>query len=640
MNNYLDKIYNYCENLPVFFHHVSGGTNPADLVTRPTSHKILACSKFLEGPPSQIFDENSLSFLVPCKSEFTHLTGVSTYICLEVFDFSKFSSFRKLCKVVHFSLKFINNLKSKVKARKSELFPSFEEKPGSYKDTCLLILRAVQYAHYQDILAYFEHPSGEVPALIEQLNLVKDSDGLLRVKGKMRNLKLRSDSKFPLLLHKNSAITSSIVNDYHLSLKHAGVYRLLSSLRREFWIPAAFQTVKKLISKCLVCKKLYGRSIKINQNDYKCDRINASDVPYRDIALDHIGPFHVLDAKNCFQKVYILIITCLWSRAVNLLVSSKIDSYSFLLSFQKHVFDFGIPQSLLADNGSPIVASFRQISTFLDDANVKDFLTLNNIKLLRFNPYPAHASHLGGTVESLVKLVKNMIYSSISRTKLSIEDFSYLVHEVMMLTNKRPLSFHRATDEPSSDIFPLTPEMLLRGYEVPCISVVPHLFCESDSLDIPYSEVIGSEKILIETFKNLRAVRKRLSDHYYDEFLANLLNSSTDRASRYKKVNHVRLQVGDLVAIKQKFTKPYFYPIGLVEQIEPNDIDEVVSVSIRKGNRETVRRHVSDLILLERGSPSCSEALQSETPVVSSVAPRPRRRAAETCVEKLKQHFA
>jgi hypothetical protein len=105
-------------------------------------------------------------------------------------------------------------------------------------------------------------------------------------------------------------------------------------------------------------------------------------VPFRAIAMDHIGPFTVKNDRNENVKVYLLIITCLWSLAVNLIVSRNINNECFLQAIQLHIFEYGVPQRILSDNGSPIVCSIRLIQSILDDADVRNFLKEKNVKIL------------------------------------------------------------------------------------------------------------------------------------------------------------------------------------------------------------------------------------------------------------------
>lgn len=142
---------------------------------------------------------------------------------------------------------------------------------------------------------------------------------------------------------------------------------------------------------------------------------------------------------------------------------------------------------IVSDNGSPISSCIPQIKSFLDDEEVRNFLRTRNIKVLNFKPYPPGASFLGGFVESLVKQVKNTIYGSISRNILTYDHFYFLVRECNMLINKRPVGYKKLLTNPDIDpsVTVITPEKLLKGYDVPSISIVPHLNGENPN-DSPY----------------------------------------------------------------------------------------------------------------------------------------------------------
>ena len=70
-----------------------------------------------------------------------------------------------------------------------------------------------------------------------------------------------------------------------------------------------------------------------------------------------------------------------------------------------------------------------------------------------------------------------MVFSSIGKNILPYPQLELLTKVVEMLINKRPLTCKQALIEPCQDINAkvLTPEMLLRGYDVPAVSIVPDL---------------------------------------------------------------------------------------------------------------------------------------------------------------------
>ena len=130
--------------------------------------------------------------------------------------------------------------------------------------------------------------------------------------------------------------------------------------------------------------------------------------------VDHMGPFNVKVAGNN-QKVWVLLVTCLFSRAVSVNICLSLDTSAFLRAFHLHVLKYGLPKLILSDPGSSIVAGVNVIKDFLNDFETKSFLEKNGIKTLEYQTYPSGASWLGGLVESMVKQNKKLLYSSIHR---------------------------------------------------------------------------------------------------------------------------------------------------------------------------------------------------------------------------------
>ena len=156
-------------------------------------------------------------------------------------------------------------------------------------------------------------PISNISNLVKQLNIYKDKNGLLRLCNKFE--RFHKDGKtcyFPILLPKDSRITELIIRDLHVKLAHSSLYVLLNEMRKRFYIPRFFSVVKKVISNCITCRKINVQTIKLNQNSYRDFRVNPLNVLLAIVFLDYMGPFHI---KQGYQKVkvWILVITCMWS---------------------------------------------------------------------------------------------------------------------------------------------------------------------------------------------------------------------------------------------------------------------------------------------------------------------------------------
>ena len=133
--------------------------------------------------------------------------------------------------------------------------------------------------------------------------------------------------------------------------------------------------------------------------------------------------------------------------------------------------------------------------------------------------------------------------------------------------------------------------------------------------------------------------RSNLVDAYHSEFLSNLVHQAVNVKDRYKPVTHKSISKGDIVLIKEQYTKPMNYPMGRVINVTINDNNEVTGAEIMKGKtRERVFRHSSVLIPLltsqdmlndeSLDSQLPSPSLQVESEKQNLITDKPKRKAA------------
>ena len=269
--------------------------------------------------------------------------------------------------------------------------------------------------------------------------------------------------------------------------------------------------------------------------------------------MDYLGPFQVkLENKRC--KIWILAITCLFTRAINLKICKSADTDDFLKALQLHCYDHGLFQSCITDLGSQIQSGANILRTFLSDFETVKFMETYGIKEFKFQHFAKGNSALGSLIETLIKQVKYMIAKSIRTTVLDFFDFQLLISKAINVINKRPISFKEGLRNALPDDVPacITPELLLRGYETIPLGIVPQLEPVEDH---NYGDILGEE------FSKLRKARERLIDIYHAEFLTTLVHQSVDKADRYRPVKHDLIKPGDIVLLEDKFLKRYKYPM-------------------------------------------------------------------------------
>lgn len=643
--NRLSSVGELCETHSITFKFIMGTANPADFASRPVSYKLLTSSNYLSGPKYFTEKENrvpvdDMSVTLPVE-EHKRPTGVIGAVqgCFvtscanpaeHLIPLNKFSRLAKLIFVLSYVIKFVY-------LKFPDKFPD-PSKLNLIRLARVRILSIDQSIHFPECINFFNSKSKklkDIPNIVNQLNVYMDSDGLLRVRSKFR-----VGIYDPVLLSRSSDLVTLIVSSRHIELSHAGKYTLLSDLRKLYYVSKFFSLVKRVVRSCVICGRFNEKPIQVNQSPYRDFRANPPSIPYRSIFIDHLGPY-LVKLKENKVKVWVLCITCLWSRAVNLKVCSDLSLGIFLRALQLHVNEFGLPGLILSDSGSQLTAAANVLTDFFKDAETQRYLDENGIEKFEFINYYKGNNSLGSLVEICVKFVKRLIHGSIGKNVLDYFEFELIISNVVSLVNKRPIAFKEALrDDNVVDVpEPISPELLVRGFSMPSINVVPSM--AGDDLNDPI--FAGDVGRIRDTCSKLKQVRDRLIDIYNNEFKQTLVVQSTNCKQRYKPVFHKKLSIGDVVLLKEKHMKAGDYPMGVVRDIQVNDLDEVTGATVFKGrSRELVKRHVNSLILLMRPVAESSEAALSadgEPPdasggSVDAVRSRPLRAAAAACGER------
>ncbi|XP_068200730.1 uncharacterized protein [Palaemon carinicauda] len=253
--------------------------------------------------------------------------------------------------------------------------------------------------------------------------------------------------------------------DYSERVEHfAGYVEIQGTDHYQLIPPEKVSSFGKLVNTNALVIKFRERPIKLNQSSYREVRIDPPNVPFRNIYIDHMGPFYV-KVNNSKEKVWILVISCMWSRAVNLKLCDSLSVEDLLRALQLHIYQFGKPEYIASDLGTLMTAGSNIIETFLSHFETKDFLRRHNMNEIKFDHYYKGNSELGGLVEICVKLSKRLIQGAIGKNILPYKDFEFTVSKTVHLINRRPISFKDSLREYSPEELPevITPEKLNNG---------------------------------------------------------------------------------------------------------------------------------------------------------------------------------
>ena len=296
------------------------------------------------------------------------------------------------------------------------------------------------------------------------------------------------------------------------------------------------QTVKNLLSKCIVCKKLQGKPYSLVPEPPLPDFRVSEDMAFSKIAVDFAGPLHVrniYESKGDMYKCYIALFTCASTRAIHLELTPDLTGPAFIRVLKRFTGRRGLPNFILSDNGQ----------TF-HDKKVKRYVLVRDIEW-KFN-VPT-ASWWGGFFEICVKLTKRCLKKVLQNAKLTYEELETVLIQTEGVLNSRPLTYvYEELSEP-----PLTPSQLVSGRRL--LEQVPI----TETIDENNVSVLGKRACYVELL--LRHFKKRWKFEYL---------TSICEFERCKRRDPVRtVQEGDIVHIFEDRVPRQCWSMGRVERL-------------------------------------------------------------------------
>ena len=233
-----------------------------------------------------------------------------------------------------------------------------------------------------------------------------DSDGLLKVGGKLRKGELDANIAHPVLPPKNSCISVAIIRWCHKNVANGGTGLTLNELREcDFWIVIASSAIRRLIHRCVVCHKLRGKLGEQKMSDIPKERI-SNDPPFTHCGVDMFRTFAIKQRRSELKR-YGTFFTCMTSRAVHIEVTHSLDADSFIQVPLRHfIARCGSIRTLWSDNGTNFVRAEKELwkACFEQNPKVKDFLGSKDADWIVWKN-PPNASHF-------VRIWKRQIHSA------------------------------------------------------------------------------------------------------------------------------------------------------------------------------------------------------------------------------------
>lgn len=497
---------------PTQWSYVNTATNPADCASRgQTAAKLMSNSSWIQGPsflqePECLWPEKPTQLKIKeddievRKSVTTNLTKAAEGIDPVNKLIHHYSSWYKLKKAVAWILKF-KEILMQISKGKMELLEKdsqsqtnqkkqqVKEQIQAYKITAgkgALTVEDLKRAEHV-ILSFCQNQrfQDEVSSLKKGNHSLKKGsplykldpilqDGLLRVGGRLSKSCMPAEAKHPIIMPKDSHITTLILRDTHEKIGHCGRNYMLSQLRQRFWIPTANSTVRKFLSRCVICRKVRARGKEQKMADLPKDRLQPDKPPFTYVGTDYFGPFLIKRGRSTVKR-YGVLFTCLTTRAVHIEIAHTLDTDSCLNAIRRFMCRRGQVSIIRSDNGSNFVAAERELRDAIQLWNQDKIHNTLRQKEVEWIFSPPTGSHFGGIWERQIRSVRKLLKSILKEQTVDDECLQTLMCEIEAIINDRPIT--TSSDDPN-DLEALTPNHLLLLKRQP--SLPPGLFEKED----------------------------------------------------------------------------------------------------------------------------------------------------------------
>ena len=405
-----------------------GKDNPADLASRGApAGTLVTSSLWWDGPPWLQHEEEewpdaarsdeAISDLVneEAKKSVTAAAAVIQETAVE-WNMDRISKFIRLVRRTAWILRFLNRLRN----RQSSDLPlamdpiKFQQDGVEVKvlvpcltakevvDAENVVYRQLQRERYRDIYEALTttgklKPKGNIRSLRPQWDA---RDKLIRVAGRIELALWDRAQEAPILLPADHRVMDLLIDATHRRLKHAGVRATLAELKERFWPVRGRQQVKRVLGKCVRCRKLQGSAFDEVAAPLPLDRTRQA-VPFEVVGVDFAGPLYIRSSSRCArpqegqqraepEKVYVCLFTCAVTRAVHLELVRDLTAATFILAVRRFFARRGTTSIFYSDNAQTFQCAEKYFISLQADKNMNEWLANTRIEW-RFS-----TSHPGG----------------------------------------------------------------------------------------------------------------------------------------------------------------------------------------------------------------------------------------------------
>ncbi|XP_062714016.1 uncharacterized protein LOC134290827 [Aedes albopictus] len=420
----------------------SRGLTPGELVTHPLwwcgPDELKSETEHWKRVPVEQVDDEELLELRRLKVLHTAIPIIRTNYDIETSLLERRSNYTLIVR----TLAYVNRFLLALKADNENL--NLGLSPNEIYDAKMQLARAAQYAAYKPELELLQK-GNELPPKhkLSALHPFLDSQGTMRVGGRLQNSAYPYDVKHPVILPANHKVTELLLRDIHLRNLHAGPSLLAVTVNQQFWVVGLQTAVRLTAQGCTRCVRLKGKTASQLMGSLPVPRVTSTRA-FTHVGVDYAGPLKV--HASCVRGVkttkgYIVVFVCMATKAVHLEVASDLSTNTFICALKRFISRRSHPNEIWSDCGTNFVGTdnwLKEIQGARQTHNEAAGRFLSNLGIKwMFNP--PSAPHRGGIWEAAVKSAKKHLVAVLGSEAATYEDFSTVLAQVEACLNSRPL---------------------------------------------------------------------------------------------------------------------------------------------------------------------------------------------------------
>ncbi|XP_055908728.1 uncharacterized protein LOC129943365 [Eupeodes corollae] len=581
--------------------HVPTQHNPADLASRGVYPSIMESldvwwngPKFLRSMwefdvPGQVESVETEEERRPVKIHTIQVAEELTSVIIH-----RISSLHKVIRVIAWWLRYKTNLRAmslvKKKSNISNVVVTASKLTGPLRVSELeaartLAIKTAQSEMFSKELKDMQE-NNKIPKQLQSLNVFIDTNGIMRVGGRLQNSLLPYEAQHPILLNNSHHFTRLVAKDAHKNTLHGGIQQMIAYIRQRFWIGQIRRSVKYQLHHCTTCYRQKAAEMQQLMGNLPAARVRMAR-PFCHTGVDYAGPIEIKAWKARGSKIlkgYFAVFICLTTKAIHLEVVSDLTTQAFLAAFRRFTARRGICKQIYSDCGTNFVGANTELNKMLKDAQ-HDFKEIaENLanQGTEWHFIPPASPHFGGLWEAGVKSVKYHLKRIVGTERLTFEELTTLLTQIEACLNSRPLC---PLSDSIDDLDVLTPAHFLIGES---LHAVPQ--GEID-INITY----------MDRWKRIQALMETFWSKWSSEYLSRL-----QQRPKWMKVQE-NIKIGDIVLIKDERFPPTHWNLARVHETHPGS-DGLIRVVTVKTKSGMIKRPIAKVCRL----PS-NETLEQQT---------------------------